>query len=128
MIHVWNIIHEMFAWPNGIVVGNLIASILWATPTFISLHRKLNRHHKECQESRVYKLATRKIPPIRIAMLSYLYVKYLEKTSDNNFETIKNKRTQADQFLEFALDNNYLVLNSGNIIRDIQKLENEDGR
>jgi hypothetical protein len=35
----------LFAWPNGIVVGNLIASALWATPALIGLHRKLDRHH-----------------------------------------------------------------------------------
>ncbi len=37
----------LFDWPDGIVVGNLIASALWATPALIHLHRKLDRHHRE---------------------------------------------------------------------------------
>lgn len=28
----------LFAWPQGIVVGNLIASFIWAAPAFIHLH------------------------------------------------------------------------------------------
>lgn len=41
MLHI---LYQLFYWPGGIVVGNLIASFLWATPTFIHMHRKLNRH------------------------------------------------------------------------------------
>ena len=37
----------LFRWPDGIVLGNLIASALWATPALIHLHRKLDRHHAE---------------------------------------------------------------------------------
>ena len=37
----------LFAWPNGIVVGNLIASAIWAAPALWHLHRKLERHHRE---------------------------------------------------------------------------------
>ena len=37
----------LFAWPQGIVVGNLIASALWATPALIHLHLKLRRQHRE---------------------------------------------------------------------------------
>ena len=37
----------LFSWPNGIVLGNLIASALWATPALLHLHRKLNRHHAQ---------------------------------------------------------------------------------
>ncbi len=44
MIHIINV---LFSWPNGIVIGNLIASALWATPALIHLHKKLNRHHEE---------------------------------------------------------------------------------
>jgi hypothetical protein len=29
------------------VIGNLVASLLWALPALIHLHRKLNRHHNE---------------------------------------------------------------------------------
>jgi len=42
-----HILYEIFGWPGGIVVGNLLASALWAIPTFLHLHRKLNRHHQE---------------------------------------------------------------------------------
>lgn len=41
------ILATMFSWPNGIVVGNLIASALWAAPALTHLHRKINRHHRE---------------------------------------------------------------------------------
>jgi len=44
---VTRILSEMFGWPNGIVVGNLIASALWATPALVHLHRKIDRHHRE---------------------------------------------------------------------------------
>lgn len=40
-------LRTLFAWPDGIVVGNLIASALWATPAMWHLHRKINRHHRE---------------------------------------------------------------------------------
>jgi hypothetical protein len=40
----------LFHWPDGIVVGNLIASILWATPTFIHLHRKINKQHEQLKD------------------------------------------------------------------------------
>ena len=29
------------------VIGNLCASIIWAVPALIHLHRKLDRHHQE---------------------------------------------------------------------------------
>lgn len=44
MIHV---LGELFGWPYGIVVGNLIASVLWATPALLHLHAKLNAQHGE---------------------------------------------------------------------------------
>lgn len=46
-----HILSVMFSWPNGIVVGNLIASALWATPALIHLHKKIDRHHKEHMEA-----------------------------------------------------------------------------
>lgn len=42
-----HLINELFSWPSGIVVGNLIASALWAAPALLHLHRKLERHHRE---------------------------------------------------------------------------------
>lgn len=46
-MHYQHFFTTLFSWPNGIVLGNLIASALWATPTLIHLHTKLNRQHKE---------------------------------------------------------------------------------
>lgn len=46
------VLGEMFSWPNGIVVGNLIASALWATPALIHLHTKINRHHREAMKGK----------------------------------------------------------------------------
>lgn len=42
-----SIIRDLISWPDGIIVGNLIASALWAAPTFLHMHRKLNRQHAE---------------------------------------------------------------------------------
>jgi hypothetical protein len=44
MIHLLAV---LFGWPNGIVLGNLIASALWAAPALFHLHRKISRHHRE---------------------------------------------------------------------------------
>lgn len=41
------VIRELFSWPSGIVVGNLIASAMWATPALLHLHRKIDRNHAE---------------------------------------------------------------------------------
>jgi hypothetical protein len=41
------ILIDLFSWPSGIVVGNLIASAMWATPALIHLHRKIDRNHAE---------------------------------------------------------------------------------
>jgi hypothetical protein len=37
----------LFMWPNGIVLGNLLASVLWALPVLLHLDRLLRRHHRE---------------------------------------------------------------------------------
>lgn len=47
MREVWHVLAEMFSWPQGIVVGNLVASVIWAAPALVHLHRKLDRNHKE---------------------------------------------------------------------------------
>jgi hypothetical protein len=44
---VKHVLGELFGWPDGIVVGNLIASALWAAPALWHLHRKINRNHRE---------------------------------------------------------------------------------
>ncbi len=43
-----HILYEMFGWPQGIVIGNLIASALWAAPALVHLHRKLNKRLALC--------------------------------------------------------------------------------
>jgi hypothetical protein len=37
----------VLAWPGGIIVGNLLASVVWAAPAMVHLHRKMERHHAE---------------------------------------------------------------------------------
>lgn len=44
------ILRILFSWPNGIVVGNLIASALWAGPALLHLDRLARRHHREHME------------------------------------------------------------------------------
>lgn len=43
--HVWLILVVMFAWPAGIVVGNLIANVVWLPVQWLGLHLKLAAHH-----------------------------------------------------------------------------------
>lgn len=40
-------LRTLFAWPQGIVVGNLIASALWAAPALGHLHWLQARRHRE---------------------------------------------------------------------------------
>ena len=42
-----HILSTMFSWPNGIVVGNLLASAIWAPVGIIHLDRLMRRHHRE---------------------------------------------------------------------------------
>lgn len=42
-----HILWELFNWPAGIVVGNLIASAIWAPIGIIHLDRLMRRHHAE---------------------------------------------------------------------------------
>jgi len=41
------ILHTLFEWPGGIVVGNLIASAMWAVPAFAHLHWIQARRHRQ---------------------------------------------------------------------------------
>jgi len=43
-----HILWVLFDWPNGIVVGNLIASMLWALPTWFILLKKLHCAEHGC--------------------------------------------------------------------------------
>ena len=36
----------LFSWPDGIVVGNLIASAIWAVPAILHLDRLARKHHR----------------------------------------------------------------------------------
>jgi len=40
----------MFAWPDGIVLGNLIASALWAAPALVHVHLRLRKIHRAVQK------------------------------------------------------------------------------
>jgi hypothetical protein len=42
---LWVLVVILFAWPAGIVVGNLIASFLWLPVQWTGLHLKLAAHH-----------------------------------------------------------------------------------
>ena len=44
---IFHLIRTLFHWPDGIVVGNLIASAIWAAPALLHLHRKIDRNHRE---------------------------------------------------------------------------------
>lgn len=44
------IIKTLFSWPNGIVLGNLIASAMWALPTIVHLDRLARKHHRQHME------------------------------------------------------------------------------
>jgi hypothetical protein len=48
----WNVLVTLFGWPNGIVLGNLLASAIWGLPALIHLHIKINRNHKELTADR----------------------------------------------------------------------------
>jgi hypothetical protein len=37
----------LFAWPSGIVTGNLLASAIWAPLAVIHLDRLARKHHRE---------------------------------------------------------------------------------
>lgn len=44
--HLWlHILAVLFAWPAGIVLGNLIANIFWLPVQWLGLHAKLATHH-----------------------------------------------------------------------------------
>ena len=39
--------NTLFAWPAGIVTGNLLASAIWAPLAVVHLDRLARRHHRE---------------------------------------------------------------------------------
>lgn len=40
----------LFSWPDGIVVGNLIASALWAGPALLHLDRRMKKRHEALKQ------------------------------------------------------------------------------
>lgn len=48
---MWGFLVTLFQYPSGIVLGNLMASAIWATPALIHLHRKIDRNHREHMEA-----------------------------------------------------------------------------
>lgn len=47
-----SILRILFAWPNGIVVGNLIASAIWGLPTILHLHLRISRVHRDVKAAK----------------------------------------------------------------------------
>ena len=47
MHETWHILSTLLRWPDGIILGNLLASLVWAIPGFIHLDRLAKRHHAE---------------------------------------------------------------------------------
>ena len=41
---LWIFLATLFRWPEGIVVGNLIASVLWVPFTLVHLHRRSRKN------------------------------------------------------------------------------------
>lgn len=41
---LWVFLDTLFRWPEGIVVGNLIASVLWVPFTLVHIHRKSQKN------------------------------------------------------------------------------------
>lgn len=44
MRHFLDVLHTLFGWPAGIVLGNLIASLAWLPIQWVGLHLKLKSH------------------------------------------------------------------------------------
>lgn len=52
VLAVTGILGVLFAWPDGIVVGNLIASAMWAAPAMLHLHRRIAAGERHAAASR----------------------------------------------------------------------------
>ena len=49
-IHWHYLLVTLFAWPSGIVLGNLIANVSWLPVQWIGLHMKLQGHHMQVHD------------------------------------------------------------------------------
>jgi hypothetical protein len=47
--HLYLIFLTMFAWPAGIVLGNLMASLLWVPVQWAGIHLRLTAHNAAMQ-------------------------------------------------------------------------------
>lgn len=54
-IHYAYIFLTLFAWPAGIVLGNLLASFMWVPIQWLGVHLKL-KHHSESLHARFDRL------------------------------------------------------------------------
>ena len=45
--NVLHFYHDCFDWPNGIVIGNLLASVLWVPVQWFGVKVRLAAHHAE---------------------------------------------------------------------------------
>jgi hypothetical protein len=46
-MHIKHVFLTLLAWPDGIILGNLLASLIWGLPAILHLDRLARRHHKE---------------------------------------------------------------------------------
>lgn len=42
--------HDCFDWPTGVVIGNLLASLLWVPVQWIGIRIRLAAHHAEVHD------------------------------------------------------------------------------
>lgn len=48
---VGHILWELLYWPGGIVLGNLIANVIWESPRTVMLEWRLRKHHNKTAKS-----------------------------------------------------------------------------
>jgi len=59
--HLVQFYHDCFDWPSGVVIGNLLASLLWVPVQWLGIHARLAAHraamHDRLDEQDKYILA-----------------------------------------------------------------------
>jgi hypothetical protein len=45
---IWHVLWQMFDWPGGNVLGNLMASVMWTVPTWFIVLRKMHCAQSWC--------------------------------------------------------------------------------
>jgi hypothetical protein len=51
---MWHVIIEILGWPNGIIVGNLMASVIWSSV----FEWRLRVHHKRTKDHITHELGS----------------------------------------------------------------------